>query len=312
MSRQSNAKLIGAFVIGALVLLVAAVVVFGSGKLFTDTLRFVAYFDGSVKGLAKGAPVSFRGVRVGSVSDIRVVYMVKEKKLYIPVLLELDRSQVKLLGGQAAGLPSRHEAFEALQDFVSSGLRAQLALDSFVTGQLYVLLDFFPDSPVEMRSVEENIPELPTVPSGLEKLRGRLEQIPIEEIAQGLRELIAKLDRVVSSPEFEESIRNMNETLKYGEKLVQDLDAQLVPFIGSMSEHLRGVSGDARNALQAAEKTFKTAASALSDRSPLLAKLDNALTEFAGASRAVRLLADYIERHPEAFLTGKKDKGVNR
>lgn len=309
MSQQSNLKLIGVFVLGAVALFVGAVVVFGSGKFFKDTLTFVAYFDGSVKGLSIGAPLAFRGVKVGSVKEIDLAIRKEDQQLFIPVLLEFERGHIRQIGETTTVLPSRGEAMQRMESMVKQGLRAQLALDSFVTGQLYVSLDFFPESPLVLRDVEKEYRELPTIPSGLEQLKGRLEQIPIDEIAKGLRGLIAKVDTLVSSPDVGDSIKRLNETLKDGEKLMEDLDKELVPLINKINQHVDGVSGDTREALQTANKAMTRADSVLTQGSPLIDKLDTALTEFAAASRSVRLLADYIERHPEAFLVGKSDKG---
>ncbi len=140
MSAKANKSLIGAFVLGATALAVAGVVIFGSGRFFRKPHMFVMYFPGSVKGLNVGAPVMFRGVKVGQVTDMKVNFYGKELNILIPVYIELDpRTDVLVSGDVPKG--------QYLKALIKKGLRAQLQMQSFITGQLLIDLDFHPGKP---------------------------------------------------------------------------------------------------------------------------------------------------------------------
>lgn len=139
MSKEANKTLIGAFVVGAVFLLVAAVLIFGSGKFFRKTYKAVMFFEGSIKGLNVGSPVMFRGVKVGTVTDINLILYAKDLSMRTTVIAEFDPERWTLVGGERGDV-------KRLQLVIDRGLRAQLQMQSFVTGQLMIALDFFPAS----------------------------------------------------------------------------------------------------------------------------------------------------------------------
>ncbi len=151
MAKQANKTAIGLFVVGAIILLVVALVVLGSGRFFKETDRFVAFFDGSVKGLTVGAPVMFRGVRIGKVEDFSVYYKRAEREFKIPVLLTLYPEKVVGIGIEMTELEQKKQ----FQKLLEEGLRAELQMQSLVTGQLGVQLDFHPDAPLNFHGLEE-------------------------------------------------------------------------------------------------------------------------------------------------------------
>ncbi len=153
MAKQANKTLIGLFVVGAIVLLVAALVLFGSGKFFTKTNRYVAFFEGSVKGLSVGAPVMFRGVRIGKVDDFQVYYDAKEQKFKIPVLITLYPDKVHGVGME--GDSSEAENRLMWDQMLKDGFRAELQIQSLVTGQLAVQLDFYPGKPLKLYGLKD-------------------------------------------------------------------------------------------------------------------------------------------------------------
>src|SRR3984885_2404132 len=150
MSKKVNKTVIGMFVVGALVLLMAAIVVFGSGELFKRTNKFVLYFDGSVKGLAVGAPVMFRGVSIGTVKDISLIYDSKAGTITLPVIVEIEQDRIQ-------GAPSFGE-LDGAKKMIALGLRANLEVQSFLTGQLMISFDFYPDRPAILRSIIKGYP----------------------------------------------------------------------------------------------------------------------------------------------------------
>lgn len=155
MTTRANATAVGAFVLGAIAIGIGLAVVFGSGLFFRDVARYVIYFDGSLEGLQVGAPVKFRGVPIGQVVSISAVYRDSRKTVDIPVVVEIRRGAV-----QAADVGGG-----TMQAMIEKGLRAQLELESLITGQLFVGLDLFPGTPIAVVGNVTNYPEIPSIPS---------------------------------------------------------------------------------------------------------------------------------------------------
>ena len=147
MNKKISPTLIGAFVVGAVALLVIAVIAFGSGRLFRETKEFVLYFDGTVNGLHVGAPVKFKGVEIGSVKDILLQLDGDSEVNKIPVIIEIDLKKLTARGASGV-LVEKQEAFQ--KAIVEQSLRAQLQTESMVTGVLYVGFDFFPGAPLTL------------------------------------------------------------------------------------------------------------------------------------------------------------------
>lgn len=328
MSKQANKTLIGAFVLGALGLVVAGVVVFGSGKIFRKANKNVMFFEGSVKGLQIGAPVMFRGVQIGHVTDVVLEVNAKELIAFVPVFIEIYPQKIVPIEDK----PSFDEQY--LQALIEKGLRAQLQLQSFVTGQLIVNLDFHPGTPIRLVGLEKKYPEIPTIPSeGLERLTKRLEDLPLNEIADRLNETLAGINRLVNSRDLQASIGSLNRLLKDTDLVVKRLDTE----IGPLASDIKGTADAARAALAQAEKTLRfnegvpgeialSVKETLSSAQATLKKTNEAveningiavrnadlgydigrtLEQIAELSRSIRVLADYLERHPEALLRGK-------
>jgi len=330
MSKKANRSLIGAFVLGAIALAVAGVVIFGSGKFFKKTYKFVMFFDGSVKGLNVGAPVMFRGVKVGQVTDIKVNFYGKELAILIPVYIELDPSTGVLASGDAPKGQYRSA-------FIKRGLRAQLQMQSFVTGQLVIDLDFYPDKPARFVGTEKKYPEIPTIPTPLESLTKTIQDLKLDQTIRKLNSAMEGVDRVVNSPELKESIVSLNQVLKSIDSLARNIDTKVVPAISSIketSEAARGAFIQAEKTLamregapaevaQSISDTLKAARITLEDTQRAVAgvrrvadqnanlgyDLSRTLQEISALSHSLRSLTDYLDRHPEALIKGKNPSG---
>ncbi len=174
MSKRPNSALIGAFVVGAVALAVLVVVVVGSGRLFRDTEKFVLYFKGSVNGLEKGAPVKYRGVPIGTVSQILLALPEKAGDPRIPVVIEIDPDRMSELGASREMTGTPGLMIDRLTR--EGGLRAQLQQQSLITGLLYIGLDLFPGSELDL-VLSEGSPytEIPTLPTTLEQAQAKLQ-----------------------------------------------------------------------------------------------------------------------------------------
>ena len=332
MSKQSNPTLIGAFVIGAVLLVVVGVLVFGSGKFFKDKLIYVLYFDDDLKGLSVGAPVTFRGTRTGTVSDIKVVIDAQSESIRVPVTIELEEGAVEIINATPdtiqPGLKDQMKDRAFIQKMIDDrGFRAQLQMQSLVTGKLLVQLDFFPDSPIKLHTgLNDPYPEFPTTSSSLSQLAQKLEDIPLQDLASAALRSIKGLDQLINSPDVKglgtearvlltelrklavamnqeviPLVSNMDDTVRLTQDLVRDIDSEVIP----LSSSLKDVADSARMSLDDAQQTISTIKGMAGKSSNLPYQLTQTLKELTAAARAIRTLAEYLERHPEALIQGK-------
>lgn len=324
MSKQVNKTMIGAFVVGAVALAVAGVLAFGSGKFLQERQPFVMYFDGSVKGLDVGASVLFRGVKVGTVTHVKLRYNQEEDALEIPVIIEIepDRIENPIIKENR----KRQSTEEGIADLVERGLRAQLQMQSLVTGKLMIDLDFHPEAPIRLIGSDPGYPEIPTIQTGLQELAEKIEKVPIEEIFEKLHSAVSGIEKVINSPEVMELFRNMNDTLNDVEKLVEDVNRHVDPLLNATTETVRDAQKLVRNvdgrvgtlassaddaikaatvAIEQAQVTLKSVEKSAGDDSTLYFELNKTMNELSGAARSIRLLADYLNQHPESLLRGK-------
>ena len=332
MSKKANPTVIGLFVVGAVVLVIAGLLMFGGGQFFGQKLYYVLYFEDNLKGLNKGAPVMFRGTKVGSVTDIKVVIDAQDESIRVPVYMELDEQGVEVVNptvdtiGPSMDDETRERAF-IKKLVVKKGLRAQLEMQSLVTGQLVVQLDFFPKSDITFhREYKDEFPEFPTIPSSLKEFTRKLEDLPLKDVLNAALHTIESLGMVINSPEFlgfisegkglivdfrdltkdldralPPIIKGLDGVIESTDRLVKNVDRQVEPISSSFQD----VASTAKASLQQAQSTLATFEEVAGKDSQVRYRLSTALKELATAARSVRDLADYLERHPEALLQGK-------
>ena len=263
MSTRANPMVIGAFVVGAIVLLLVALLVWGGTGLFRPKVNYVLFFDAAVTGLNKGAPVLARGVKVGEVTDVQLRW---GRHGVVAVYISLEPSALK---GIAEGGPR-----QALERSVrEDGMRAQLRMQSFVTGVLYVALDVKPGTPILLRGLDPRTPELPTIPADLdvwtaklERLADKIEKIPLDQIGETAAVLLQDVKGIVESKETQELVRNANAAIVDARTLVRRVDAHIDPLMGQLEGTLARVDPVATEA----EATLKAAHGAIADIRPVI------------------------------------------
>ena len=221
MSKKASPAVIGGFVVGAVALLVAAILLVAGGGFLTERPKYALFFDGSVKGLRVGAPVTFRGVAVGRVIEVQMLYDVSSLTVKIPVIIELFPERLTVVGERKGTVEGQE-----MPRLVERGLKAQLQLESLVTSQLFVNLDFYPDEPVHLVGVDMGVPELPTVPSGLQRITRTVESLPIEEIAAKLVNTLDAVEKLVNAPEIMDSVVQLNAGMRDFRELMDSLGLQ--------------------------------------------------------------------------------------
>ena len=323
MNKKIHPAVIGAFVVGALALIVIAVIIFGSGRLFRQTKEFVLYFDSSVNGLRIGAPVKFRGVEIGSVKNILLQFEPDMKVTSIPVIIEIDEKKITKRGGQGASL-NDPETGKALID---QGLRGQLQMESLVTGLLYVGLDLFPDEPadfVQSPGISYPYEEIPTLPTTLERARdvvsqilNKLEEIDVNKLVKSVTQTFNGLNQLVNAPGLKSAVRSLEQTMPKLDEAIESIrdlattmDANVKTFSGDLkltSEEARLALKQAGAAMQEVEKTVAGMHAFIGTDSPTSYEITRSLREVSTAARSLRLLANYLERNPRALIFGKPE-----
>jgi paraquat-inducible protein B len=300
---------VGVFVLGAAALAVAAVLVFGSGRFFRHEVALVSYFSGSVNGLVVGSPVKFRGVPIGSVSQIRLgLPGVSPGDVRIPVWYTVD---VDTISGYQ-GRPFRLDR-QRLDELIAAGLRAQLQTESFVTGVLFLGLDFFPDSPVTLEVTgHPELFEVPVMPTTIERamqtfdrLVKRVEALDLEGLVGSADRALDGVDKLVRSPKVDDALVALREALASIRRVTTALEPGVTPTMKGLDATL----AQARQVLIRVEpqldQTLARAQELLGSDAPLAVGLASTLTDLGEAARSIRDLADFLDRHPNAVLTGR-------
>ncbi|MGZ8447465.1 MAG: MlaD family protein [Candidatus Deferrimicrobiaceae bacterium] len=348
MGKQASRTVIGAFVVGAIALAVAGVLVFGSGKLLSKQARFVMFFDGSLKGLQVGAPVVMQGVKIGQVTDIYVMADPATLEFYNPVFVEIDPGKIRVAGQETTTWKMRKEEYSDYQALLKKGMKAQLVLQSFVTGQLWIGLGLYPDKPVRLVGMIKDIPEIPTIPPTLEEFSKTIGELPVKQIVWKLDNVLTGIDRLVNSPELQRTVVNLEKATGDIDRLVKRVDSQVEPLSsdvrrtleeanktlasaqgalaqaektlafkegvpGQVAENLLATLTSARSALDESRKAFVAVQDLASQSAYLGYEADSTLEQVKSLSRSMRSLTDYLDRHPESLIRGKSpDKGETR
>jgi paraquat-inducible protein B len=253
---------------------------------------FKMAFDGTVGDLAAGDPVTLRGFPLGEVKEIGFNYDVKSGAIATPVEVALYPALFHFQGrGEAA---SARALRSALAQLVTEGLRANLTREPPLIGGYRVTLEMVPGAPKASLNIAENIPEIPTAPAGgLDSIVGRLKNVPIDQIAQNVLDATHQIDQLASSPKLKESLARLDASLGEIHQTVKDIG----PKVDQLVQTLRSTAQELDATASSADRTLGGPGTQNG--------VHDTLREIKDAARAVRSLADYLDRHPEALLSGK-------
>jgi paraquat-inducible protein B len=322
MARKANPRLVGFFIVAAIILASTAVVLFGSGRLFSDTHEFIVFFRGTVGGLSPGAPVKFKGVDVGAVKSIRLSIgdpSVQGDDFRMPVIIELDQRKITRRGASEIDLSDA----QTYQDWLDQGMRARLSMESIVTGRKYVELDIRPDTPADMvNDPTIPYPELPTVAGGIGELQveaagilADIAQLDLDSLVTAMTTAFVSFDRLVSSEDLSQAggalpgaIAAIEETLEELSDLARNMDMALTDLRSNIGNETQSVHAT----IEEARETLVAVRTVLEPGSPLPTRLEQALIELAAAGKAMRELAEYLQRDPSSILRGKEERKENR
>ncbi len=262
-------------------------------KFYPKKERYLLFFEGSVRGLEIDAPVLLKGFKLGRVLDIQLQFSVEDAQFHIPVLIEIEPDRIV-----ARGDIQKLDRKAIVKRLVDMGLRGQLKSSSLLTGELYVDLDFYPEAKPAVVANYGGYEVIPTLPAQLEalttKINGildKLDHIPLDQIGQNLNETVAGTNALVNSSELKQVIVELEGALAEVRASAEQINDKLAPELAKT--------------LQQTSATLKGASAMISENSAISVEMRRMFQEVSTAARSVRLMADYLERHPEALLKGK-------
>jgi paraquat-inducible protein B len=325
MGKRFSPTLVGAFVLGAIGLAVIGIVVLGSGRFFTGKTNYVLYFDRDVNGLRVGAPVKFRGVDIGTVDAILLSLSGLDQQsknaapnVKIPVVIDIDSRKIESRGAQddlSDPAVMRHA--------IALGLRAELQMQSFVTGVLYIDLDMhtgteakFSMNTLQQREERyEGIQEIPVLPTALEQAQETLTKIvdalgkadipalfnSISQTAQGVSHFVNSADLKNSVDQLGVAAKNLSEAAVS----IRQLAIRVNTEVGPLGDSLTKSSKQAGEALKQMQVTLARVQHIVEPESPLSYQLNQTLQDLSSAAHAVHELADMLQRNPSALVRGR-------
>lgn len=319
MSSKPHTVAIGAFVFGA-ILIAITIVIFALGSGFGQQReKVVMVFDGSVKGLVIGAPVTLRGVQIGQVTNLELMLDADTIELIMVVEAEISEKNIRRLGSNPE---------KVTDDLIARGMRAQLKTQSLLTGLLYIQLDFHPDKPAVFVDLKSEHVQIPTIPTDLELLTRQIEDIDLARLAGKLQGIINGLNTLATSESFQTlparlqdslaSVTALSDELRTqvaasGPKLDKVPDGAAVTVAGAntelpkLSSLVEGNLKVLNGAIAAFEQTMTNVDSLVAPGSATAYQLNKALRELTLASRAIQELANLLDRQPESLLRGKQE-----
>ena len=330
--RHGNPVWLGLFVVLALGLLFVTVFTVAGGKLFTRKQQVVMHFAGSIYGLQVGAPVVFRGVRLGNVSSIGVRWDDRDREVSIPVVAELESEVIASVGGRDRG----DDPSQTVPLLVERGLRAQLAMQSILTGQLYIDLDFRPGKAAQAEGGAQRYPEIPTVSTAMQNLRNQVDQLDIQRLIEDVGVIASTTRSLVTSPDLARAVAQLDDITQHLSHLSDQMDRRAGPLVDrseatleavrSAAERMGAAAGTVSQAAtrvgttfnpegplvsrlrQTADELTRTATQlgdGVGPNAPLQQDLQRALQDLASAARSLRELADTLHQQPESVLRGR-------
>lgn len=272
-------------------------------NVYNQKLRYVAYFNSSIRGLSPGAPIEYRGIRVGSVKGYSLEYDRDMARFMIPVLIEIEPERIMFRDVVEGSTPSK----TIINDLINKGLRAKLQSGNLITGQLYVELVMNPDSPIERVAGDGTVPEMPTISSAdiesitssLSAFVSRLDALNIEDIGTELLGTLKGTNKLVNSSAIQASL--------------DDLEVSMTSFRNILAEveeaNLKETIGAGREVLEKLQETLALANSVLEPNSPMQYNVIQLTSELEATARSIRALVELLERNPQSLLFGKGSVG---
>lgn len=322
---QPKSFAIGAFIVGAILLVFIALLFFSGGQLFSHKERVIMYFDGSVQGLQIGAPIKLKGVILGEIADIQINFPNDENssadnRISTAVTADLALQRISRKGATVDR--------EFFADAIGKGLRAQLNFQSFLTGLLYVELDFFPNTTPTLYNLQNKYLELPTVATEFEEISKNLQEMNVKSLIDNLDKLTLQISKLVQSGAIENTLGSVQNAANSIDKAASGLQSDvntmrlelskttrtLNTLLTRLNEQTPNIAQNLNSgllqlnqSLQQFTQTTQSIEHTFAEDSPLIYQLNRTLTDVSRSANALRNISDTLEQQPEALLRGKQN-----
>jgi paraquat-inducible protein B len=319
MSKKSNPAVVGSFVLGAIVLSIVGVMLLGGGAFMQERMQAIVYFDESISGLDVGAPVEFEGVRIGTVTSVRMEMNTAEDagRIFRPVIFQIEFQRIHFQGGR---MSRGREVYAKMENLVQvQGIRARLATQSVLTGRSKIVLIYSPETPINRKNRDSGIWEMPSIPSPLIAMRKELQELPLSEIVMETHRAITQVANLLDPETSGQTLAKLNNTLTEINEILAQVKSNLDPLANESVGTLRDIRTAVRELQTVLERvdtniqpmilsvtdTTRTIGSALAPESPMRGEVSRLMGDIRETSRAIRLLMEHLEQHPESIVWGK-------
>jgi paraquat-inducible protein B len=273
------------------------------------TLKFEAFFDGSVRGLSQGATVDLRGIKIGQVTDISLRYDPRADRVVIPVRFEVQPDRIA-----NNTFNDRSDVAEVVADQVRRGLRAKLTSANLITGAQSVSLDIEAHAPPAAMTRDGDYLVIPSVPGGgldsitasASTLLTNINRIPFATIGDNLNTALAGVANLTNGPQLREALENLRAALATVREVTQHLDREATPALA----RLPAIAQTLQDTVSHANKLLGSVDTGYGGDSRFKRDLDRLLAQLNETANSVRVLADLLSRHPEALIRGRTNTGT--
>jgi len=319
MSKKANPAVVGSFVVGAIALSIIGVMLLGGGAFMQERFTGIMYFDESISGLDVGAPVDFQGVRIGTVTGVRMeMDTARDGAVYRPVTFQIEFNRIYFRGERRG---RGQEVYNQIEQLVQEhGLRARLATQSILTGRLKIEMGYFPGTSIDRKNRDPGIWELPTIPSPLSMAKRDVQELPLGEIVQEAYRALKNMADLLDPEETGQTMASLNRTLAELDKMMNHVTAQIDPFtqegVGTMKdmrstlrdlqELIAKMDTNVQPLIQSMTETSERVNIMLDPHAPMRGEIAQLVAEMRETSRSIRLFVEFLEQHPESLLRGKR------
>jgi phospholipid/cholesterol/gamma-HCH transport system substrate-binding protein len=347
-NKKIQPAMIGLFVVLSLTLFLIAIIIFGGNKFFSKEKLIITYFEGSLNGLSVGAPVTYRGVTVGQVKDIKIHINAtgqQRRNIIIPVLISLSAGETLIVNGPDTEDEDDFNIF--MESMCQQGLRAKLKLQSLVTGKRYIDLAFYENTVAVYRDKEGKYFEIPTLPSEMQQFSRMMENINLDELFQkfirtmnsleklssGLAEALdkekiqhliddllaatANLNSILSQVDtgvapilqkMDSGLEQFSTLATHADEMILSLDQQIKPLATDMSATFAHIE----TTLQQVDTLLAQAEKTITPNSPFYYQFTEAMRQLEETARSIEKLSDFIHRNPNTLIFGLQKIGEGK
>jgi len=319
MSKKANPAVVGSFVLGAIALSIIGVMLLGGGAFLQERFTGIMYFDESISGLDVGAPVDFQGVRIGTVTGVRMeMDASQDGAVYRPVTFQIEFQRIDFRGERSG---RGQEVYKNIERLVQErGMRARLATQSILTGRLKIEMGYFPETPIHRKNRDPDIWEMPTIPSPLSMAKREVQDLPLQEIVQEAYRALKNMADLLDPENTGQTMAALNKTLTDLDDVMRHVKTRIDPItaegVGVMQDmratvqELQGLIAKMDNnippLLESITATSERVNIMLDPHAPMRGEITQLIGEMRETSRSIRLFMEFLEQHPESLLRGKR------